>query len=64
MLTDFFVKRKKSNYFCNMCPKIALRGCKQNFWREQNLYDYPQPKVCKSQEISGMVDFLSKGEKP
>ena len=52
---NFLIKAKneEKKYFCTGCHKSADRGCKQNF-RENISYGYPQPKVWKSQEISGM----------
>ena len=51
----FLIKAKnKKKYFCTWCLKSAVTGCKQNFLRKKNSQGYPQPKVGKSQEISGM----------
>ena len=46
--------------------KKIFRGCKLNFWRNKASQGYPQQKIRKSQEISGMgrmKNFLVKNKK-
>ena len=47
------VKAKIEKYFCIGCPKNDVRGCELNLWGKKSKW-YPQPKVRKSQEISGV----------
>ena len=63
----FWLNQKTKKYFCTGCLKSAVRGCKLNFSRKKISWGYLQPKVGKSQEISGMgcrKIFWVKGKKP